>query len=75
MDEKMEALASRGTWELVLAPTDVVIIGCHWVFTLKYCPDGSMDRYKARLVAKWYTQIYVIDYFETFLYPWSQIDA
>ena len=34
---------------------------------MKYRPDGSVDRYKARLVAKRYTQTYGMDYFETFL--------
>ena len=63
MDEEMKALTSRETWKLVSAPTDV---GCRWVFTLKYCQDGSVDRYKARLVVKGYTQTYDIDYFETF---------
>jgi len=66
MDEEMEALASRETWELVSASTDMVIVSCRWLFTLKYLPDGSVDRHKARLVAKRYTQIYGIDYFETF---------
>jgi len=66
MDEEMEALAFRGTWELVSAPTDAVIIVCRWVFTLKYRLNGSVDRYKSRLVAKEYTQTYGIDYFETF---------
>ena len=66
MDEEIEALASRGTWELVLAPTDVVVVGCRWVFALKYRPDGSVDRYKVRLVDKSYTQTYGIDYFKTF---------
>jgi len=66
MDKEMEALDSRRTWELVLAPTDAVIVDCRWVFTLKYRPDGSVDRYKARLVAKGYTLTYSIDYFETF---------
>jgi len=46
---KMEAFASRGTWELISAPTDV---GCRWVFTLKYRPNGYVDGYKARLVVK-----------------------
>jgi len=32
----MKTLAFRGTWELVSAPTDTVV-GCRWVFTLKYC--------------------------------------
>ena len=62
MDEEMEALTSRETWELVSVLTDVVIIGYCWVFTLKYRLDGSVDRYKARLVAKGYTQTYGIDF-------------
>jgi len=44
----------------------LVVAGCRWVFTLKYRPDGSVDRYKARFVAKGYTQTYIIDYFEKF---------
>jgi len=52
MDEEMEALVSRETWELISVPTDVVIVGCRWVFTLKYRPNGYVNRYKAMLVAK-----------------------
>ena len=66
MDEEMEALVFSGTWELVSAPTNVTIVGCRWIYTLKFRPDGSVDRYKARLMAKSYTQTYGIDYFETF---------
>jgi len=71
MDEEIYALISRGTWELSSAPKDV---GCRWVYTLKYRPDGSVDRYKVRLVAKGYTQTYGVDYFETFL-PVAQLNA
>jgi len=66
MDEEMKALTFRETWELVSAPTDTVIVGCRWVFTLKYHPDGFVDGYKVRLVAKSYTQTDSIHYFETF---------
>ena len=66
MDEEMEALTSRGNWELISAPTDAVIVGCRWIFTLKSRLDGSVDRYKVRFMAKGYTQTYGIDYFETF---------
>ena len=60
----MNALISRGTWEMVSPPTYVV--GCRWVYTLKYRPDGLVDRYKARIVVKGYTQTYGVDYFEIF---------
>ena len=56
MDEEIKALASKETWKLVSAPTDAVIVSCRWVFTLKYRLDGSVDRYKTRLVAKGYAQ-------------------
>jgi len=75
MDEEIDALISRETWELVYAPKNIVV-GCQWVYTLKYHPDGSVDQYKARLDAKSYTQTYGMDYFETFHHllgwtPWG----
>ena len=66
MDEEMKALLQNETWEIVELPRDKKIVGCRWVYTLKCKPDGSLDRYKARLVARGYTQTYGIDYRETF---------
>ena len=66
MDEEMRALMQNQTWEVVDLPKGKKPVGCRWVYTLKCRSDGSLDRYKARLVARGYTQTYGIDYHETF---------
>jgi len=52
MDIEMAALEKNNTWDLVPLPKGKHSVGCKWVYTLKYKSGGSLDRYKARLVAK-----------------------
>jgi len=59
-------LESNQTWKIVLLPKNKTVIGCKWVFKIKYNTDGTVERYKARLMAKGYTQTEGIDYIETF---------
>jgi hypothetical protein len=51
---------------LVPPPLSQSIIGYKWVFKVKQKPDASVDKYKAWLVAKGFTQQYGIDYLDTF---------
>ena len=66
MDREMKTLEDAGTWETVLRPTGRNIVGSKWVFRIKRKSDGSIDKYKARLVAQGFTQIHGTDYFETY---------
>jgi hypothetical protein len=66
MDAEYSALMHNGTWHLVLANQATNIIGCKWVYKVKRKADGSIDRYKVRLVAKGFKQWYGIYYEDTF---------
>jgi hypothetical protein len=66
MDKEMVILDANATWELVVLPEDKKTIGCKWVYKVKHNANGSVSRYKTRLVAKCYAQIYGIDYEETY---------
>jgi hypothetical protein len=66
IEEEIHALAENGTWDLVDAPKGVKLIGCKWVYKIKDNTDGSINRYKARLVTKGYAPKHGIDYDETF---------
>ena len=62
----MTTLQKNDMWMLVPLPKEKKTVGCRWVFSIKHKTDGSIERYKTRLVAKGYTQTYGIDYQETF---------
>ena len=66
MREEMRALEKNKTWEIVERSKGKNIVDFNWIFTLKYKANRSLERHKARLVAKRYTQTYGVDYQETF---------
>jgi len=66
MAEEIAALERTGTWDLVLLPSHVTPITCKWVYKIKTRSDGSLERYKSRLVARGFQQERSRDYDETF---------
>lgn len=66
MDLEYDALIKNRTWHLVPSQRGRNIIDCKQVYKIKCKADGSLDRYKTRLVAKGFKQTYGVDYEETF---------
>ena len=66
MFEELNALQRMLTWDLVSLPSDITSVSCWWVYKTKTRADGSVERHKARLVARGFTQEYGVDYNETF---------
>jgi Reverse transcriptase (RNA-dependent DNA polymerase) len=60
------ALKKNETWTLVALPYGKKSVGCKWVYKTKYNGDGTVERHKAKLIVKYYTQTYDIDYQDTF---------
>jgi hypothetical protein len=66
MEEKMTILKQNHTWEQALKPKGVKPITNKWVYKVKTQADDSIERYKAGLVARAFSQRYGLDYDETF---------
>ncbi|RVW65982.1 Retrovirus-related Pol polyprotein from transposon TNT 1-94 [Vitis vinifera] len=74
MKDEMSSMKCNDVWDLVELPNGVKTIGCKWVFKTKKDSLGNIERYKARLIAKGFTQKEGIDYTETFS-PVSKKDS
>ena len=66
MNEEILSIEKNNKWKLTTSSVRKKLIGVKWVYKVKYKPDGKVDWFKTRLVAKGYKQKSGIDYFEVF---------
>jgi hypothetical protein len=66
MEDEMRSMSSNDVWDLEEIPKGAKIVGCKWVYKTKYDSNGNIEKYKARVVAKGFTQREGVNYNETF---------
>lgn len=66
MKTELEAMETNNAWSIAPLLINKHSIGCRWIYKIKHNADGSIERYKAQLVAKRYTQQESLDFIETF---------
>ena len=64
--KELKSQQENGTWIEVAKQDGMNVIGCKWVFKIKRDSTGKIEKYKARLVAQGFKQVYGVDYLETF---------
>ncbi|KAL6330660.1 hypothetical protein AAG906_003271 [Vitis piasezkii] len=79
MELEFQAFCSNNTWSLVPPPLNNQVVGCKWVFQFKHNSDGSVNKYKTRLVAKGFHQVRVLIFMipivpSSNLLPFGQLD-
>jgi len=66
MEEELALTAKYDVWDVIDEPADINIVGSRWVFRIKRDSNGKILKYRARLVAQGFTQMYGIDFQDTF---------
>ncbi|XP_016709218.1 uncharacterized mitochondrial protein AtMg00820-like [Gossypium hirsutum] len=74
MVNEIKMIQKNQTWKLVEKPTNRKTIGVKWVYRAKQNADGNLNKLKARLVVKGFSQRYGLDYMETFA-PVARLDT
>jgi len=63
---ELALLEANGTWKIVEHPPNANVVGSKWVLCIKKNATGEIDKYKARLVARGFTQVHKVDYTKTY---------
>lgn len=65
INDEIDSITENQTWKLVDLLLGCESIGCKWIFKRKRRVDGSIEKFKARLVAKDFKRKEGVDYFDT----------
>ena len=54
MVDEYSSIMTNDVWEIVPRPQNRSIVGSRWIYKIKYVADGSIEKFKARFLAKGY---------------------
>ncbi|GJY31813.1 zinc finger, CCHC-type containing protein [Tanacetum coccineum] len=66
IDDEIGSIMENNTWVLSDLPPSCKLLGCKWIFMMKMKVDGTIDKFKARLVIRGFRQKEEINYFDTY---------
>ena len=66
MQEEYSSIMKNDVWEVVPRPEGKSVVTSRWLYKVKHATDGSIEKFKARFVARGFSQVEGVDYEETF---------
>jgi hypothetical protein len=66
MTKEYYSIMKNDVWDIVLRPEGKSVVTSKWIYKIKQAADGSVEKYKARFVARGFSHVEGIDYEETF---------
>jgi hypothetical protein len=66
MMEEYQSITKNDAWDIVLRPEGKFVVTSKWIYKIKHAADGSIEKYKARFVARGFSHKEGVDYEETF---------
>jgi hypothetical protein len=66
MTEEYQSILKNDIWDIVPRPEGKSVVTSKWIYKIKHAADGSIEKYKAKFVARAFSQVEGVDYDETF---------
>ena len=62
MHKEYESILKNNFWDVVPRPEDKAVVTTKWLYKIKHGSDGSVEKFKARFVARGFSQKEGVDY-------------